>query len=35
LVRRRRSFPLPRRAGRLFVYNEFIVEASLPAGLRP
>jgi SAM-dependent methyltransferase len=35
LVRRRRSFPLPRWAGRLFVYNEFIVEASIPAGLRP
>jgi SAM-dependent methyltransferase len=35
LVRRRRSFPLPRFAGRWFVYNEFIVEASVPAGLRP
>jgi SAM-dependent methyltransferase len=35
LVRRARSFPLPRNAGRLFVYNEFIVEASIPAGLRP
>jgi SAM-dependent methyltransferase len=34
LVRSARSFPLPRRAGRLFVYNEFIVEASIPAGLR-
>ncbi len=32
LVRSRRSFPLPRRAGRWFIYNEFIVEASVPAG---
>jgi 2-polyprenyl-3-methyl-5-hydroxy-6-metoxy-1,4-benzoquinol methylase len=35
LVRRRRSFPLPRWAGRWFVYNEFIVEATVPAGVRP
>jgi SAM-dependent methyltransferase len=35
LVRSHRSFPLPRRAGRVFVYNEFIVEALKPAGPRP
>jgi SAM-dependent methyltransferase len=32
LVRSRRSFPLPRRAGPWFVYNEFIVDAKVPAG---
>jgi SAM-dependent methyltransferase len=32
LVRSRRSFPLPRPAGRWFVYNEFIVDAKVPAG---
>jgi SAM-dependent methyltransferase len=32
LVRSRRSFPLPRRAGRWFIYNEFIVDAKVPAG---
>ena len=32
LVRNRRSYPLPRRAGRLFVYNEFIVSARKPVG---
>ena len=32
LVRARRSFPLPRRAGRWFIYNEFIVDAKVPAG---
>ena len=32
LVRDRRSFPLPRRAGRWFTYNEFVVEATVPAG---
>ncbi len=35
LVRSRRSFPLPRRAGRWFIYNEFIVDAKVPAGPRP
>ncbi|HKA02919.1 MAG TPA: class I SAM-dependent methyltransferase [Acidimicrobiales bacterium] len=35
LVRRRRSFPLPRGAGRWFTYNEFIVEATVPAGRAP
>ncbi len=35
LVRGQRSFPLPRRAGTLFVYNEFIVDATVPAGVRP
>jgi SAM-dependent methyltransferase len=34
LVRTTRSFPLPRWAGRRFVYNEFMVGASKPAGLR-
>lgn len=29
VVRDARSFPLPRRAGRLFVYNEFVVHAAL------
>jgi len=33
LVRSRRSFPLPRRAGRWFIYNEFIVDAKVPAAL--
>jgi SAM-dependent methyltransferase len=32
LVQSRRSFPLPRAAGRWFVYNEFIVDAKVPAG---
>jgi len=32
LVRTQRSFPLPRSAGRWFVYNEFVVEATVPAG---
>jgi SAM-dependent methyltransferase len=32
LVRDRRSFPLPRRAGPWFTYNEFVVEATVPAG---
>jgi SAM-dependent methyltransferase len=32
LVRRARSFPLPRLAGRWFTYNEFVVEAAVPAG---
>ena len=32
LVRDRRSFPLPRRAGAWFTYNEFVVEATVPAG---
>jgi SAM-dependent methyltransferase len=32
LVRRSRSFPLPRFAGRWFTYNEFVVEATVPAG---
>jgi SAM-dependent methyltransferase len=32
LVRRARSFPLPRLAGRWFTYNEFVVEATVPAG---
>jgi hypothetical protein len=32
LVRDRRSFPLPRRAGHWFTYNEFVVEATVPAG---
>jgi hypothetical protein len=32
LVERQRSFPLPRPAGRWFSYNEFIVEARVPAG---
>jgi SAM-dependent methyltransferase len=32
LVRRERSFPLPRVAGRWFTYNEFVVEATVPAG---
>jgi hypothetical protein len=31
-VRDRRSFPLPRRAGHWFTYNEFVVEATVPAG---
>jgi SAM-dependent methyltransferase len=31
LVRSRRSFPLPRWAGRWFIYNEFIVDAKVPA----
>jgi SAM-dependent methyltransferase len=35
LVRSRRSFPLPRPAGRWFIYNEFIVEAKVPAGPLP
>jgi hypothetical protein len=35
LVRHRRSFPLPRLAGRWFTYNEFIVEATVPAGRAP
>jgi SAM-dependent methyltransferase len=35
LVRSQRSFPLPRAAGRWFVYNEFIVEAQVPASPRP
>jgi SAM-dependent methyltransferase len=32
LVERTRSFPLPRWAGRRFTYNEFVVEATVPAG---
>ncbi len=32
LVRQERSFPLPRAAGRWFTYNEFVVEATVPAG---
>jgi 2-polyprenyl-3-methyl-5-hydroxy-6-metoxy-1,4-benzoquinol methylase len=35
LVRAQRSFPLPRPAGRWFVYNEFVVEATVPAGRAP
>jgi SAM-dependent methyltransferase len=35
LVRHQRSFPLPRLAGRWFTYNEFIVEATVPAGRAP
>jgi SAM-dependent methyltransferase len=35
LVRRQRSFPLPRAAGRWFTYNEFVVEATVPAGRAP
>ena len=32
---RRRSFPLPRRCGRLFVYNEFVVTARTPSSSPP
>jgi SAM-dependent methyltransferase len=35
LVRHERSFPLPRLAGRWFTYNEFVVEAAVPAGRQP
>jgi SAM-dependent methyltransferase len=32
LVRRTRSFPLPRAAGKWFTYNEFVTHATVPAG---